>query len=162
MGELVTVDGNGIRDKFQNFPWENQFLRSKILVAYVNNNELIGACGIRGWFNHLVILDRTEYRNKGIGKLLLERLSYETKSKGIGFITLTVPLDLEVALHLYSKLGFEGLTWHTKGNRKYLIMFSASRVYKPVFYFFRIILSTLPEEIISKTIEAMKGSFDNS
>jgi GNAT superfamily N-acetyltransferase len=159
MGELVISDGNELRDRLQNFPWADQFLRSKILVAYINNNEIIGACGIRRRLNYLTILVKDGYHNQGIGKLLLERLINVTRIKGIDFITLITSFSNHNALHLFYKFGFKDLTWYSDGNKKYLIMFLASSAYEPNFYLLRIILSMLPKKIISETIEIMKGRF---
>lgn len=159
MAELAISNGNELRDQLQNFPWADQFSRSKILVVHINNNKIIGACGIRQWLNYLAIFIKDEYRNQGIGELLLERLINTTKIKGIGFITLITSFSNHTALHLFYKFGFEGLTWYPDGNKKYLIMFSASSAYKPIFYFSRIILSMFPKEVMSKTIKIMKGIF---
>jgi ribosomal protein S18 acetylase RimI-like enzyme len=48
-----------------------------------------------------------EYRNQGIGTVLLDRLIEEFRKTGVDFITLTCPVEAKDAKKFYDKYGFE-------------------------------------------------------
>ena len=56
------------------------------------------------------------YRNKGLGKSLLNHLFAQAKADGYHQISLSCDLTNDNALHLYQKLGFERVGAHTNQN----------------------------------------------
>ena len=89
---------------------------SKYIVAKIND-EIIGFAGIWQVINeaHITnIVTKKNYRNQGIGTLLLEELIKICKNlKEIESLTLEVNEDNIIAQNLYKKFGFE-----TLGKRK--------------------------------------------
>lgn len=77
-------------------------------VAEVED-ELAGCCGIRnmageGEITNVVIAKK--FRQKGIGRKLMEYMLNEAKRVGIGDCTLEVRVSNKAAIHLYESLGF--------------------------------------------------------
>lgn len=90
-----------------NLKSELENISSKYIVAK-EGNTIVGFAGI--WFSvddaHITnIVVRKDFRNKGIGSLLLERLIELAKCKTA--LTLEVNLKNKIAQKLYLKYGFE-------------------------------------------------------
>ncbi len=95
--------------KPQNLKSELQNVSSKYIVAK-ENGKIVGFAGI--WYSvddaHITnIVVRKNYRNKGIGSLLLEKLIELAKTKTS--LTLEVNTKNEIAQNLYLKYGFKNL-----------------------------------------------------
>jgi ribosomal protein S18 acetylase RimI-like enzyme len=92
----------------------------KLIVAKINSSDnIIGVCEIiRNWgedstaFIHSFYIDR-KYRNKSIGKKLLQKAISILRRDGFMAVELTVDPGNEIAGHLYEKFGFKKI-----GNRK--------------------------------------------
>jgi len=56
----------------------------------------------------------SNYRNKGIGTVLLRKLLEEFKKAGADLVTLHCPAEAVEARELYDKLGFEVRAYHMK------------------------------------------------
>lgn len=80
----------------------------EILVA-IENNELIGFSSFikKGHWYYGPISVNKEWRNKGIGKKLLEESLNYMKKEGGGLIRLTVQKTNEPAIKLYKKSDFK-------------------------------------------------------
>lgn len=117
--EMTNKDAEKIKDHFQeNFDdfWNYEILKdeivnnnSKYIVAKTETDEIIGFIGIK------IILDEAEfmnivvhkdYRNKGIGSKLLEKILYICKKLKIKRILLEVNEKNETAIKLYEKYNF--------------------------------------------------------
>lgn len=90
-----------------NLKSELENITSKYIVAK-EGNTIVGFAGI--WFSvddaHITnIVVRKDFRNKGIGSLLLERLIELAKCKTA--LTLEVNVKNKIAQKLYLKYGFE-------------------------------------------------------
>lgn len=90
-----------------NLKSELENISSKYIVAK-EGNTIVGFAGI--WFSvddaHITnIVVRKDFRNKGIGSLLLERLIELAKCKTA--LTLEVNVKNKIAQKLYLKYGFE-------------------------------------------------------
>ncbi len=84
---------------------------SKYIVA-ISKNEVIGFAGIKFALDQVDIMNivtRKNYRNKGVGTLLLRELISICKEFKANSIFLEVSEDNEPAIKLYKKLGFENV-----------------------------------------------------
>lgn len=82
---------------------------SKYIVA-ITKSEVIGFAGIKFALDQVDIMNivtRKDYRNKGVGTLLLRELISICKEFKANSIFLEVSEDNEPAIKLYKKLGFE-------------------------------------------------------
>lgn len=76
---------------------------------------LLGVRGRRGWIGGMGVLPR--YRDRGIGRRLMERLIEQAREADLDTVQLEVITQNERAYHLYQSLGFETirrllvLTW---------------------------------------------------
>jgi len=99
--------------------YENWGRLGDLRIVAINNNEPIGASWSRlfnfenkayGYVNdqtpELSIALKSEYRNNGIGTILLKKLMKENKKLGIKQISLSVD-KLSPVMKLYDRLGFE-------------------------------------------------------
>ncbi|MEM3833256.1 MAG: ribosomal protein S18-alanine N-acetyltransferase [Thermoprotei archaeon] len=95
------------------FLLEMLFRFPEFFIVAEKDNEIVGylSASIEGYFNkvcHLLsIAVLPEYRNRGIGSLLLKHLIDLIKTKGIRSIILEVKKDNEPAINVYKKFGFE-------------------------------------------------------
>ena len=122
---LPPLECNQIQKILLNFPKEyyndvncmydtHPFLA--FLVAYLKEN---GSLEPIGFLEFSLLYEKIEidqfyvlpsYRNRGIGKFLLEELNKIAIEKKCNSITLEVNMKNEVALSLYKKLGFQMVT----------------------------------------------------
>ncbi len=108
ISEYLTTD-------FDDF-WNKDLLKeeltaknSKYLVAKYNQ-EIVGFAGIKVLVEEADIMNiviKKNFRNQGIGTLLLKKLLDLAKSLKLYTITLEVAEENNSAIHLYQKLGFE-------------------------------------------------------
>ncbi|MGB9728714.1 MAG: ribosomal protein S18-alanine N-acetyltransferase [Thermoprotei archaeon] len=95
------------------FLLEMLFKFPEFFIVAEKDNKIIGYLSalIEGYFNktcHLLsIAVLPEYRNRGIGSLLLKHLIDLVKIKGIGSIILEVKKDNRPAISVYEKFGFK-------------------------------------------------------
>lgn len=99
---------------------------SKYIVAKYNN-KIVGFAGIKLMIDEADIMNivvKKDFRNQGIGTLLLKKLIDLSKELNLPFITLEVMEENYPAIHLYKKLGFEqiGLRKNYYKNKNGLIM----------------------------------------
>lgn len=75
-------------------------LDGKNVVGYIGSQTVMDEADMM----NLAVLP--EYRQKGIGQCLVERLTKELQKNGVHSLTLEVRVSNAVALRLYEKLGF--------------------------------------------------------
>lgn len=114
--DVNTIKNNLISD-FDNF-WTYQILKEELesenssyLIARMND-EIIGFAGIKVVLDEADIMNiviKKNYRNQGIGTLLLESLISLAKRLNLNSLSLEVSEENLPAIHLYQKFGFESL-----------------------------------------------------
>ena len=104
-------------------PFTQQFYEeiksgNRLVFIYKINGEFIGEGALiiknddpdytipdkRVYLSRMIV--KPEYRNKGIGGMMLELLINKAKEMGYSEISLGVDLDNQNAVHLYNKFGF--------------------------------------------------------
>ena len=116
------------QERFDDF-WNINILKSELLndnsLYFVakKNNEIIGFVGILLHVDFTEITNivvRKDFRNLGIGKILLEKIIEETKKNKKDYIFLEVNENNLNALNLYKKYKFEEVGRRKKYyNQKY-------------------------------------------
>lgn len=121
-----------LEKKYIDYPWNEQMLKS----AAENENEMFVACDgdlVVAYGSYSVAIDEASvnniavdlnYRNKGIGKLLVEYIIDNCKKGSVKRIFLEVSADNYPAINLYSKYEFRIINLRRKyyGNTDALIM----------------------------------------
>ena len=83
-----------------------------IILAYYINKTIVGYILIRKMANNTCLLDglyvEKEYRNKGIGNLLLKEAISRIKNMNVKYVDINVMYNNIIAKHIYEKLGFVG------------------------------------------------------
>lgn len=99
-------------DDFWNYSVFKDELTSKNSTYFViknKENKILGFAGIKIILDEAEIMNivtKKDYRNQGIGNLLLDKIILEVKNKGIRKINLEVNENNTIAIHLYEKFGF--------------------------------------------------------
>ncbi len=116
LSDVDTIKNNLISD-FDNF-WTYQILKEELksknssyLVAKMND-KIVGFAGIKVILDEADIMNiviKKNYRNQGIGTLLLENLIFLAKNLNLKSLSLEVSEKNSPAIHLYQKFGFESL-----------------------------------------------------
>ena len=100
---------------FENYIWVNRLTKPNIkTVGAFDGEELIGiVLGVqnpRKKMNHIMEINsmyvKEEYRGKGIGKALIDRLLSEIDTNEVEMIRLSVVSTNQQAIALYKKIGF--------------------------------------------------------
>lgn len=114
--DVNTIKNNLISD-FDNF-WTYQILKEELesenssyLIARMDD-EIIGFAGIKVVLDEADIMNiviKKNYRNQGVGTLLLENLISLAKRLNLKSLSLEVSEKNLPAIHLYQKFGFESL-----------------------------------------------------
>jgi ribosomal-protein-alanine N-acetyltransferase len=97
-------------------PWSASSFRSSIkdtnniYLVVEDEEQIIGYCGLwgivgEGQINNVAV--KKEYRNKGIGKKMLQRLLELGKENGLEEFTLEVRVSNKNAIQLYKSLSFK-------------------------------------------------------
>lgn len=90
---------------------------NSLLIAKSNEN-LVGCVGLQHINTEYCELKRMfvtpDYRNKGIGKLLLDNAIKEANSKSYKKVLLATPYNFNVAINMYFKKGFKYTTSYRK------------------------------------------------
>ncbi len=96
-------------------PWsENGFLDSlrsqdTLYLTVWQEDKLVGYCGFLQSFDEADIMNvavAPDYRNRGVGRRMLQELMQRGGGRGILRYTLEVRQSNAAAIHLYEKLGF--------------------------------------------------------
>jgi RimJ/RimL family protein N-acetyltransferase len=127
-----------------NIPWAKAFLPSKILVAGVDDDgQVVAVCGIRSVFNILTLYVCSEWRGRGIGTQILEKVIDIVRERRLGFVLLGVSYDNARAFHLYSKFGFREVVYLKKPSLR-VMMLPTSSIGKVAYRFLCGIACSLP------------------
>ena len=84
---------------------------SKYIIAK-SNNKIVGFAGIKILFDEADIMNivvKKDYRNKGIGSILLENLVSLSEKFCLSSLSLEVNEENIPAINLYKKLGFKNI-----------------------------------------------------
>jgi len=111
------VDYLGINLEFQNFkeelknlPGDYSLPEGTILLAYYNS-KLAGCVALRKFENNICemkrLFVRSEFRGKGIGKVLVEQIIDKASRIGYKFMRLDTLSFMKEAITLYLSLGFK-------------------------------------------------------
>lgn len=112
---------NILTSDFDNF-WNYNILKDELLSknsSYIIaklDNQIVGFAGIKILLEEADIMNivvKKDFRNQGIGNLLLEKLIQLAISLHLNSITLEVNEENYPAIHLYEKFGFKQI-----GTRK--------------------------------------------
>lgn len=82
---------------------------STYFVVKNKENKILGFAGIKIILDEAEIMNivtKKDYRYQGIGKLLLNKLVLEAKSKNVKVLHLEVNEHNTIAIHLYEEFGF--------------------------------------------------------
>ena len=117
LNDLESICSNLEKD-FDDF-WNYNILKNELqnpnsiyFVATDNNNNILGFAGILKILDEADITNivvKKDYRNKGIGTMLLKHLILEAKKQNLLTITLEVNEKNKNAILLYKKFKFEEL-----------------------------------------------------
>lgn len=97
-------------------PWSLESLKNlmedenSVAFVAVDNEVICGYCGVNtildeGYITNVAVLEN--YRNQGIGRMLVNALLDFAKERGLAFLTLEVRKSNTPAINLYSKNSFE-------------------------------------------------------
>jgi len=85
-------------------------LSNAVYLVCASKDEIMGYCGLYCVLDEATITNmavREEFRNKGIGYMLLQNIIDEARKIGIHNLTLEVRKSNLAAYHLYKQVGFE-------------------------------------------------------
>ena len=107
--KFIVGSGEQLRDRLETFPekYRNAFSSSQILVMGVmNNDDVVGACGISNVSNYALIYVQEKYRGKGLGTKLEGKACEEAHKRGLDFVARAVYLWNLPSLRVASKVGY--------------------------------------------------------
>lgn len=98
-----------------NDPWSINSIQSELnnslslWIVAVDSNRVVGYVGsqsVMGWADMMNLAVDPDYRNRGIGRKLVEQLVERLKEKEVTCLTLEVRVSNVPAINLYNSLGF--------------------------------------------------------
>ena len=107
--KFIVGSGEQLRNKLETFPEEyrNAFSSSKILIVGVmNDDDVVGACGISSVSNYALIYVQEEYRGRGLGTKLEAKACEEARNRSLDFVARAVHLWNLPSLRVASKVGY--------------------------------------------------------
>lgn len=136
---FVVSNGERFRERLRNIPLNpEEFLSSSLVVVCLNDaDEIVGAAGIRSFFNIAVSYVREDYRGHGIGSKQLQIAIEAATRRPPYFATGTVYAENVVALHVDRKLGFREVLF-LKKTRQFLLVTTTTRMGKLAYALFRL------------------------
>jgi len=145
--KFLLSNGKQLRKQVLDFPFASEFTSSKLLVCACDDEQIVAACGIRGLLNTLVLYVKESHRNRGVGKEILSETIQAAKTRGQGFVTLSVSSDNAVALSLYKRMGFIEVLYLEK-SRQILMMLLLTYIGKLAYEAFSAIRFFLPNSLL--------------
>ena len=107
--KFIVGSGQQLRNRLKMVPekYRNAFASSKILVISVmNDDDVVGACGISNVSNYALIYVQEEYRNKGLGTQLEAKACEEARKRSLDFVARAVHIWNLPSLRVASKVGY--------------------------------------------------------
>ena len=98
-----------------NDPWSVNSIQSELnnplslWIVAIDSNQVIGYVGsqsVMGWADMMNLAVDPDYRNRGVGRELVEQLIKRLKDNEVTCLTLEVRVSNTPAVNLYSSLGF--------------------------------------------------------
>lgn len=113
--------------------WNYNILKNELnstsshYIIAKNNKKIVGFAGIKVMIDEADIMNivvKKDFRNNGVGSLLLENLINLSKKLNLYSITLEVNEENSQAIHIYEKFGFKniGLRKNYYKNKNGIIM----------------------------------------
>jgi len=152
---ICVEDKNKIKRILEDFPWWEDFRKSKFCVVAEEDEKVVGACGLIGLFNTFAVYVVEEYRGLGIGTLLVENLIRIAKKKNYGFILSIVGWERNsnVAIKkVVRKLRFREVV--DVGNRTVILFPLKETASKLVFISTRVLFSLIPSMLHKRIIKS--------
>lgn len=115
------VGWNGMEDCYKN-PLMTSYLHIacyKMALVIKNDDPDYIIPGKRVYLSRMIV--KPDYRNKGIGDIMLEFLIGKAKEMGVNEISLGIDCDNENAVYLYNKFGFTEVIFESEDEHgKYM------------------------------------------
>jgi len=150
--KFIVGSGGRLREKVENFPWGDYFLASRVLVVVVtDDNEVMGACGLRSMLDVRATYVGKEYRGRGLGIKLQDVTTDAAQRRGHHFIISCVFYPFKQRPHSHSanpKSGFREVT-RLKDPKIVVFMFPLTFLGKLAYYFLRIVFPRLPNVVLA-------------
>ena len=147
--KFLLSNGEYFKEKVLDFPFAQEFVSSKLLVACTDQDgKIMAVCGIRSLLNILVLYVQERYRNRGVGAQILIKMIRAVERRRLAFVTLSVSSNNRIAFHLYRKMGFRQVLFLRK-SRQILMILPLSFVGKLAYAFFYMIRFSFPNVLVS-------------
>jgi len=147
--KFLLINGEYFTEKKRDFPTPEEFASSRLLVVCTKNDDnIVGACGIRSLLNILVLYVKKDHRGRGVGTELLRKTIQEAEKRRLGFITLSLSSNNIVAFRLYCRFGFKEVMFLRKSDL-ILMMLPLTSVGKLAYAFFHMVRFLLPNTFLT-------------
>lgn len=152
--KFVVGHGKQLRNRLQTFPesYKKTFSSSKLLVIFLmNDNNVVGACGIAKISNYVLVYLKEGYRGKGFGTKLEAKTIDVAREHGLDFLLEAIHLWNLPSLRVAHKVGYREIVRF--GNYGYtIVMVPLSLKGEVIYVFLRTVFSLLPRTLLHQLI----------